>query len=59
MEEQNGKNSEGGITEMGFEFIAAYMYITDDKGNAIFRYGNIGLKLLSDTEVKLFEFKND
>ena len=47
------------LRKMGFDFISAYIFITDDQGNAIFRYGNIGLKLLSETEVKLFEFKND
>jgi hypothetical protein len=46
------------LKKFGFDFRAGFMYSFTVKGNKIFRYGNIGLKLLSATEVKLFDFKN-
>ena len=42
-----------------FDFMAGYMFTIIGKGTIIFRYGNIGLKLLSNNEAKLVEFKND
>jgi hypothetical protein len=44
------------LRKMGFDFIAAYMYIINVNGSKVFRYGNLGLQMLSETEVKLFEF---
>ena len=47
------------LRKMGFDFRAGYMYITYYKGFKIHRYGNICVQLLTETEVKLFEFEND
>jgi hypothetical protein len=47
------------LMKFGFDFMAGYMYISDDEGTSIFRFGNIGLKLLSNNQSELFEFKND
>jgi hypothetical protein len=46
------------LKKFGFDFRAGLLYSFTAKGTKIFRYGNIGLKLLSETEVKLFDFKN-
>ena len=42
---------------LGFDFSAGFMYSTKVKGIKIFRYGKIGLQLLSATEAKLIDFK--
>ena len=47
------------LKKFGFDFMAGYMYKIIEKGTMLFRYGNIGLQLLSATEAKLVEFKND
>ena len=47
------------LKKFGFDFMAGYMYKINEKGTMLFRYGNIGLKLLSNNEAKLIEFKND
>jgi hypothetical protein len=47
------------LMKFGFDFMAGYMYKIIEKGTMLFRYGNIGLQLLSATEAKLVEFKND
>ena len=47
------------LMKFGFDFMAGYMYKINEKGTKMFRYGNIGLQLLSATEAKLVEFKND
>ena len=47
------------LKKFGFDFMAGYMYISDDEGTSIFRFGNIGLKLLSNNQAELFEYKND
>lgn len=47
------------LRKMGFDFMASYMYVINDNGSKLFRYGNIGVLLMSETEVKLIEFKND
>ncbi len=47
------------LIKFGFEFMAGYMYISDDEGTKMFRFGNIGLNLLSNNQAKLVEFKND
>jgi hypothetical protein len=47
------------LMKFGFDFMAGYMYISDDEGTSIFRFGNIGLKLLSNNQAELFEYKND
>ena len=46
------------LKKFGFDFMAGYMYKINEKGTKMFRYGNIGIKLISATEVKLFDFKN-
>ena len=43
------------LKKFGFDFMAGYMYLINEKGTKMFRYGNIGLKLLSNNEAKLFE----
>lgn len=45
------------LKKFGFNFSAGFMYSTEVKGIKIFRYGNIGLQLLSATEAKLIDFK--
>jgi hypothetical protein len=45
------------LKKFGFDFRAGFMYISNVKGTQIFRYGNIGLQLLSATDVKLIDFK--
>ena len=47
------------LTKFGFDFMAGYMFNVIEIGSIMFRYGNIGLKLLSNNEAELFEFKND
>ena len=47
------------LRKMGFDFMAGYMYKINEKGTKMFRYGNLGLVLLSDTEVKLIDYKHD
>ena len=42
---------------LGFDFSAGFMYSVKVKGTKIFRYGNIGLQLLSANEVKLTDLK--
>jgi hypothetical protein len=46
------------LRKMGFDFMAGYIYRINEKGTIMFRYGNLGLVLLSDTEVKLIEYKH-
>jgi hypothetical protein len=46
------------LKKFGFDFMAGFMHSFTVKGTKIFRYGNIGLKLLSATEAKLIDFKN-
>jgi hypothetical protein len=47
------------LKKFGFDFMAGYMFKIIEKGTMVFRFGNIGLQLLSATEAKLVEFKND
>lgn len=47
------------LRKVGFDFMAGYMYRINEKGTKMFRYGNIGLVLLSETEVKLIECNNE
>jgi hypothetical protein len=49
--------SEEELKKFGFDFMAGYMYKINEKGTKMFRYGNIGLQLLSATEVKLTDLK--
>ena len=46
------------LKKFKFDFMAGYMFTIIEKGTIIFRYGNIGLKLLSNNEAKLIDFKN-
>ena len=45
------------LKKFGFDFMAGYMYKINEKGTKMFRYGNIGLQLLSANEVKLTDLK--
>jgi hypothetical protein len=47
------------LKKFGFDFMAGYMFKIIEKGTMVFRFGNIGLQLLSATEAKLVKFKND
>ena len=47
------------LIKFGFDFMAGYMYISDDDCTKTFRFGNIGLNLLSNNQAELFEFNND
>lgn len=43
---------------LGFDFDAAYISLIDEDKNQIFRYGNIGVKLISKKLFKLSHIKN-
>ena len=46
------------LKKFGFDFRVGFIHSFTVKGTKIFRFGNIGLRALSETEVKLFDFKN-
>ena len=51
------KLQEEDLKKFGFDFNAGFIHSFTMKGTKIFRFGNIGLRPLSGTEVKLFDLK--
>ncbi|MGZ4055087.1 MAG: hypothetical protein ACXVED_13885 [Bacteroidia bacterium] len=51
------KASSGELKKLGFDFDAAYMPDRDLQKRLVYRYGNIQMLLLSQTEVELFYIK--
>ena len=49
------KISDEELKKMGFDFCAAHIPHKDEQKRFVYRYGNIGLRLISGTDLELFQ----
>lgn len=47
------------LTKMGFNEESAHVPHKDEDDNLVFRYGNIGLRIISTSECELYNMKNN